>query len=129
MVNTNLAQFMGPVVQWLAAPVMWAMLKTSAQGAATPLWLATSDAPEVVGTGGYFGTESSVKPGPSIALESSEASRDPALVWSGIQILETPTRLSNFAFLIETPLDLKTCLTFSYICLSKISCMTIKSLQ
>ena len=43
------------------------------------MWLATSDAAEVVGTGGYFGTESSFKPGPCIALESSEASRDPAV--------------------------------------------------
>jgi hypothetical protein len=66
-------------------------IKTSAQGAETPIWLATSDAPEVVATGGYFGTASGIKPGPSIALESSEASRDPQVVGPGSNRSKCPS--------------------------------------
>lgn len=80
MVNTNLGRFVGPVLQTLAAPLQWALMKTSKQGAEVPLWLATSESGEVVGRGsrvGYFGTEGSFKPGPVVALQSSDASRDP----------------------------------------------------
>ena len=79
MVNTNLGRFAGAAFV-LAAPLRWALTKTRAQGAEPVLFACRSNAPEVANkTGGYFGTSSSFKSGPVVALEASESARDPSV--------------------------------------------------
>lgn len=93
LVHTNLGRFVGPVWRTLAAPVQWAMTKTSAQGAEVPLWVVTSEDAGAAPGGGYFGTEGSLRSGPVIALTSSTASNDAELagkLWAACEEMHGP---------------------------------------
>ena len=55
MVNTELSRFAPRWVQLLSAPLRWALLRSPARGADTPVWLAASDDADAAGAnGGYF---------------------------------------------------------------------------
>jgi NAD(P)-dependent dehydrogenase (short-subunit alcohol dehydrogenase family) len=55
MVNTDLSRFAPFWLRALSAPLRWALLRTPAAGAATPVWLcACEDAEAVRSHGGYF---------------------------------------------------------------------------
>ena len=72
IVNTDLSRFAPAWLRALSAPLRWALLRTPAAGADTPVWLASSDEPEVVvAHGGYFYDRK--------RIEASGAARDPSV--------------------------------------------------
>ncbi len=77
VVNTELSRFAPLWLRALSAPLRWALLRTPARGADTPVWLASSDDDAARGSnGGYFYDRRPITP----SAASSDAATA-ALLW------------------------------------------------
>jgi len=81
MVNTELSRFAHPALLFITAPLRWALLRSPAEGADTPAWLAYADEAELGVSGGYWYNRARIE-----ASEAAVAASAGEALWRTLEL-------------------------------------------